>query len=112
MQHGEQSTSIVAPARPERPQVSIVVPVYNEEACVDEMVSRVQGVFAELPCDYELIFVNDGSSDATLERLVAVTETDPNVRYISFSRNFGHQHALAAGIDHAFGDAVVTLDGI
>ena len=111
MQHGEQSTSIVAPTRPERPQVSIVVPVYNEEACVDEMVSRVQGVFAELPCDYELIFVNDGSSDATLERLIAVAETDPNVRYISFSRNFGHQRALAAGIDHAFGDAVLTLDG-
>lgn len=111
MQHAEQSGGMPRPARPERPLISIVVPVFNEEACVGEMASRVRAVFSQLDCDYELIFVNDGSRDATLERAMAAAEADPHVRYVSFSRNFGHQYALAAGIDHAFGDAVVTLDG-
>jgi len=102
---------MTGPVRPNRPLISIVVPVYNEEACVDEMARRVRAVFSQLDCDYELIFVNDGSRDGTLERAVTVAKSDPNVRYLSFSRNFGHQYALAAGIDHAFGDAVVTLDG-
>ncbi len=111
MQHADQRSSIPGQERPVSPLISIVVPVFNEEACVDEMATRVRAVFSDIDADYELIFVNDGSSDATLQRIVAVGETDAAVRYISFSRNFGHQYALAAGIDHAFGDAVVTLDG-
>jgi dolichol-phosphate mannosyltransferase len=89
-----------------------VVPVYNEEACVAEMARRIHTVFDSIPdTDYELIFVDDGSSDATMQRIRECARVDERVRFISFSRNFGHQHALAAGIDHAFGDAVVTLDG-
>lgn len=98
-------------ARPSSTLLSIVVPVYNEEACVDEMLRRLEAVLAGLETDYEIIFVNDGSKDGTLAALRRVSENDERVRYISFSRNFGHQFALSAGIDHARGDAVVSLDG-
>ena len=64
---------MAGPARPDRPLISVVVPVYNEEACIDEMVVRMRTVFAEIDCDYELIFVNDGSNDATLDRLTAAS---------------------------------------
>jgi dolichol-phosphate mannosyltransferase len=111
MQHGDPPSSVPGLERPGRPLISIVVPVYNEEACVDEMARRVATVFSTVEADFELIFVNDGSSDDTLACITRTAETDPRIRYVSFSRNFGHQHALAAGIDHAFGDAVVTLDG-
>jgi glycosyltransferase involved in cell wall biosynthesis len=111
MQQGDHSSSTAGSARPDTPLISLVVPVYNEEACVEEMAARIRAVFADTDCKYELIFVNDGSRDETFARLVSTAAADANVRYISFSRNFGHQYALAAGIDHAFGDAVVTLDG-
>ncbi len=99
------------PARPEQPFISIVVPAYNEEGCIDEMLSRLRAVLAPLPGSYELIFVNDGSTDRTLELLRAHAEDDERIRFVSFSRNFGHQRALSCGIDHARGDAVITLDG-
>jgi dolichol-phosphate mannosyltransferase len=98
-------------ARPSPALLSIVVPVYNEEACVEEMVRRLEAVLSELHAEYEIIFVNDGSKDGTLAALRAVSKKDERIRYISFSRNFGHQFALSAGIDHARGDAVVSLDG-
>jgi glycosyltransferase involved in cell wall biosynthesis len=94
-----------------RPLISIVVPVFNEQDCVAELASRVASTLAESDVDYELIFVDDGSSDATMERIHAIADTDTRVRYLSFSRNFGHQMALFAGVDHATGDAVVSLDG-
>ena len=97
--------------RPASALFSIVVPVFNEEACVGEMASRIREVFAGIGDDYELIFVNDGSSDRTIEEIRGIAATDANVKYVSFSRNFGHQFALTAGIDHAGGDAVITLDG-
>jgi dolichol-phosphate mannosyltransferase len=96
--------------RPDDPLVSIVVPVYNEEACVNEMISRLKVVFEKLGVRWELIFVDDGSSDGTMKAIRAAA-SDERIQYVSFSRNFGHQVALSAGIDHAFGDAVVTLDG-
>jgi glycosyltransferase involved in cell wall biosynthesis len=97
--------------RPPRPLLSIVVPAYNEEGCVGEMVRRLEATLAPLDVDYEVIFVDDGSRDRTLDQLRNASAADPRVRYISFARNFGHQFALTAGIDHASGDAVVTLDG-
>ncbi len=93
------------------PDLSVVVPVFNEEACVAEMARRIRDVFASIPGDYELIFVNDGSSDGTLAEIHGQAQEDARVKFISFSRNFGHQFALTAGIDHACGDAVITLDG-
>src|SRR5688572_17253433 len=98
-------------ARPEYPLFSVVVPVYNEEACINEMVSRLKAVFGQAGARWEAIFVNDGSNDGTLEALRAYSAADERIQYVSFSRNFGHQVALSAGIDHAYGDGVITLDG-
>jgi len=97
--------------RPSHPLLSIVVPAYNEAGCIDEMVRRLTAVLSGLDADYEIIFVNDGSRDQTLERLRDQAARNPKIRYISFARNFGHQFALTAGVDHAAGDAVITLDG-
>jgi glycosyltransferase involved in cell wall biosynthesis len=88
--------------------LSVVAPVYNEEATIDEFYARVCGALEGLR--FELVLVDDGSTDgspATLDRLAA---TDPRVRVVFLSRNFGHQTALTAGLDHADGDAVVMLD--
>jgi glycosyltransferase involved in cell wall biosynthesis len=101
----------LAADRPTDPLFSVVVPVYNEEACVSEMVSRLKSVFAGANKRWELLFIDDGSRDQTLMRLRELAAHDERVQYVSFSRNFGHQVALTAGIDNAFGDAVITLDG-
>ncbi len=93
------------------PKYSLVVPVYNEQTCIEPMVRRIAEVMAPIEGDYELIFVNDGSRDGTLAAIQRAAGNDPRVRHLTFSRNFGHQIALAAGIEHASGDAVVTLDG-
>jgi len=108
-QPGDVDTN--APERPPRPLFSVVVPVYNEEDCIGEMSSRLHAVLEGLGADYEVIFVNDGSQDSTLARLEELAAGDPHIKYLSFSRNFGHQVALSAGIDHAAGDAVISLDG-
>jgi dolichol-phosphate mannosyltransferase len=97
--------------RPKDPLFSVVVPVYNEEACVSEMLTRLKAVFLSIGSRWEVIFVNDGSVDGTLRTLRACAAQDDRVQYVSFSRNFGHQVALCAGIDHAYGDGVITLDG-
>jgi glycosyltransferase involved in cell wall biosynthesis len=97
--------------RPERPLLSIVVPCFNEEGCVEEMARRLREALAETGCDWEAVFVDDGSSDATAERLRALAADDERIGFVSFSRNFGHQMALLAGIARTRGDAVVSLDG-
>ena len=88
--------------------VSVVAPVFNEAALVDEFHARVSSALGEIP--FELVIVDDGSTDATPERLERIADADPRVRVLSLSRNFGHQTALTAGLDHAGGDAVVMLD--
>jgi polyisoprenyl-phosphate glycosyltransferase len=90
--------------------VSVVVPVYNEQAVVFESYTRLKAVLDGLNESYELIFVNDGSSDATPVIVRRICETDPNARFIDFARNFGHQTAITAGMDFASGDAVVVID--
>ncbi len=75
------------------------------------MIDRLHRVFDESGTRWQVIFVNDGSTDGTLAELQRYADLDEHVEYLSFSRNFGHQVALAAGIDHAHGDAVITLDG-
>jgi len=88
--------------------LSVVAPVYDEEATIEEFHARVCSALEGLP--FELVLVDDGSTDgspAALERLAA---SDPRVRVVYLSRNFGHQTALTAGLDHAAGDAVVMLD--
>lgn len=91
-------------------KVSVVVPSFNEEGNVIILAEKLAKVFAEIGCAYEVIFVDDGSSDLTLERLQTLHESNPHVHYLSFSRNFGHQCALKAGLDHAQGDCVISLD--
>ena len=92
-------------------RISIVVPVYNEEDNIAHFVQSVTAVMAELPYDYELLFIDDGSRDRSREILRALGASDPHVQSIFLARNFGHQLALTCGIDHADGDAVITMDG-
>ena len=90
--------------------ISIVVPVYNEEEVVLESYKRLKGVMESLNEPYEMIFVNDGSRDATPVIVRRICEADPTVHFIDFARNFGHQTAITAGMEYASGDAVVVID--
>ncbi len=94
------------------PLVSLVAPVYCEEELIEEFYARVKAMLAGLApkYDHEIVLVNDGSTDRTLEILKGLAERDPHLRVASFSRNFGHQMAITAGIDLAAGDAVVIID--
>lgn len=92
-------------------KVSVVVPMYYEEKVVDECYSRLKKVFEELKdYEYEFIFVNDGSKDKTYELLEKIADKDKNAKVISFSRNFGHQAAVTAGLQYVTGDAIVIID--
>ena len=91
-------------------QLSVVIPMYNEEPVVALLRAAVERFAAELACDLEVILVNDGSSDGTLNLIVAWAHEDPRVKIIHLSRNFGHQISATAGLDYASGDAVVLLD--
>lgn len=90
--------------------VSIIVPMYFEELVAEECYKQLSIVMGSCSCAYEIVFVNDGSTDRTLEILQGIAEKDSHVRIISFSRNFGHQAAVTAGIDKAKGDALVIID--
>lgn len=89
---------------------SIVVPVFNEELVVEESYKRLKQVMDTAKEGYELIFVNDGSKDKTAEILRKICKTDQHVKLVDFSRNFGHQTAITAGMDNASGQAVVVID--
>jgi len=91
--------------------LSIVVPVFNEELIIEELVRRLVAVAGSITEAYEIIFVNDGSRDGTLLKLKLLCEDDARLHFISFSRNFGHQIAITAGMDYSSGDAIVTIDG-
>ena len=94
------------------PLLSVVVPVKNEEDGIFPFVERVGGILDGIAGDqgWEILFVDDGSSDATLAAIVAANQRDPRVRALSLSRNFGKEAALSAGIDHARGNAVIPMD--
>lgn len=89
---------------------SIVVPVYNEELVIKESYIRLSNVMDKTKENYEIIFVNDGSSDKSKEQLQRICEVDKNVKLIDFSRNFGHQAAITAGMELSSGEAVVVID--
>jgi dolichol-phosphate mannosyltransferase len=93
--------------------ISLVVPIYCEQEVIDEFYRRAKAVLVSLEPRYghEIVFVNDGSTDRSLELLRALAARDPRVRIVDLSRNFGHQKAITAGLDHATGDAVVVIDG-
>lgn len=91
--------------------ISIVTPVYNEEGNVVYFHDEVTKVMKDVPMEYEIIYVNDGSKDRTDELIHQLAESDPHVRALTFARNFGHQIAITCGMDFAVGDAVITMDG-
>ena len=90
--------------------ISIVVPMYFEEEVAQECYNRITAVMNSNHYNYELVFVNDGSTDRTLEILEQLAMNDNRTKVISFARNFGHQIAVTAGIDYAKGDAIVIID--
>lgn len=89
---------------------SIVVPLYNEELVVDETYKRLKTIMDSTLENYEIIFVNDGSSDATRKKVEQICIKDISVRLVNFSRNFGHQCAITAGMEVSLGQAVVVID--
>lgn len=95
---------------PNDPRYSIVVPVYNEEDVLIELYNRLDKVLTDLDGKTEIIFINDGSQDRTLELLKELHQQDSRIKIIDFSRNFGHQLAITAGIDHASGQACIIID--
>lgn len=95
----------------EKKKVSLVIPMYYEEEVANKCYEKVKEILNELEkYDYEIIFVNDGSKDKTLEILEKIAEKDKKVKVISFSRNFGHQAAVTAGLKEVTGDAIVIID--
>jgi polyisoprenyl-phosphate glycosyltransferase len=93
-----------------RELVSVVVPMYFEEEVAQECYNRLKAVMNDNEINYEFIFVNDGSTDRTIEILKEISIVDHRSKVIDFSRNFGHQTAVTAGIDYAKGDAIVIID--
>jgi glycosyltransferase involved in cell wall biosynthesis len=93
------------------PDLSIVVPIFNEEKSIPLMYDRLVNAIGSITANFEIIFVNDGSKDNSFFELVRLSKVDSRVRYINFSRNFGHQIAVTAGLDHSKGSAVVIIDG-
>lgn len=104
----ESDATAVAPSK--RVVLSIVLPVFNEALTLPELYRRVTTVLNTLHEPYEMIFVNDGSADQSLETLTALAGDDPRVKIVNFSRNFGHQLAITAGLDYSRGQAVIVMD--
>jgi glycosyltransferase involved in cell wall biosynthesis len=93
------------------PDISLVIPIYNEAANLDALHSEITEAFSSWGRTYELILVDDGSRDGSFERLAAIHAADPRVRVVQFRRNFGQTAAFAAGFAHARGRLIVTSDG-
>ncbi|HOF46069.1 MAG TPA: glycosyltransferase family 2 protein, partial [Bacteroidales bacterium] len=94
----------------EKRKLSLIIPCFNEEKVVNETYKRVKSVLSTIDCHSEIIFINDGSSDNTYFLLQQLAEKDKSVKVIGFSRNFGHQQSITAGINHCTGDIAAILD--
>ncbi|MCB9457178.1 MAG: glycosyltransferase family 2 protein [Anaerolineaceae bacterium] len=94
----------------ENPRYSIVAPIYNEEGNIQKLYDRITLVMDSTGEEWELVTVNDGSRDRSFEMLSELAAKDSRIKVVNFARNFGHQLAVTAGIDHASGDAVVVID--
>lgn len=90
--------------------ISVIIPVYNEETNIFRLHSQLRQTLAKLTENYEVIFVNDGSTDKSLSLIRELARQEPTVKFIDFSRNFGHQVAVSAGIDKARGAAIIIMD--
>lgn len=106
----DSATRHLLQPRPHPAKLSLIIPMYNEEAVIGHVRPAIQAFARTLACSLELVLVNDGSTDGTLEHLAEWAAKDASVKVLHLSRNFGHQIAATAGLDHATGDAVVILD--
>jgi polyisoprenyl-phosphate glycosyltransferase len=95
------------------PLLSVVIPIYNEQATISELYRRLTHVLSQNLAElaYEIVFVNDGSTDGSIQILTKLHADDPGVKVVNLSRNFGHQAAITAGLDYAMGGAVICMDG-
>lgn len=89
---------------------SVIIPIYNEQENIDLLYQRLKKVSSDISSNHELIFINDGSKDASMRLILALAANDPSIKYIDFSRNFGHQIAVSAGLDYAQGKVVAIID--
>jgi len=92
-------------------EISVVIPLFNEEHLVGDLVERLKGVLTGIGDDFEIIFVDDGSSDGTVARLLGARKIDPRIKILELSKNFGHQAAFTAGMTFSKGRFVVMMDG-
>ncbi len=91
--------------------ISVISPIYNEADNINELYERTKTVFAGISEEFEFIMVENGSTDRSLEIIKALQKKDKRIKFVSLSRNFGHQGAILAGLAHASGEAVISLDG-
>jgi polyisoprenyl-phosphate glycosyltransferase len=91
--------------------ISVIIPCFNEEDNLNELTIRLNNSLHEVTSSFEILLINDGSADATLKKIKELVGQHPCIKYISLSRNFGHQIAVSAGLDHCRGQAVVIMDG-
>ena len=91
-------------------KISIVLPVFNEEENLHDMNTEIVGVVENMDMDYEIIYIDDGSTDRSFEILSDLRQQNSNIKIIQFRRNFGQTAGLAAGFDHAAGDVIITMD--
>ncbi|GCD09968.1 glycosyltransferase family 2 protein [Clostridium tagluense] len=89
---------------------SLVVPLYNEELVINESYYRLKSVMDRTLENYEIVFINDGSSDTTRDKMEDICKKDANIKLVNFSRNFGHQAAITAGMNIALGNAIIVID--
>jgi glycosyltransferase involved in cell wall biosynthesis len=106
----ERQLALQRSRRPANPLLSLVIPVFDEEDSIDLFIDTVVPILERGHLRYELVFVNDGSQDDTLSRLIVRSAADRHIRIVNLSRNFGKEAALTAGIDHAKGDVLIPMD--
>jgi len=95
---------------PDHPEISVVVPLYNEEMNIEALYSALNAILQCLNRKFEIVYVDDGSRDRSFELVKALNSKDNRVKGLSLSRNFGHQVALSAGMQHALGNIIITMD--
>lgn len=91
--------------------LSVIIPIYNEEKNLNELYKRLIDSVSKVSQEYEIVFVNDGSKDKSYNKIVEFANNNQKVKYINFSRNFGHQIAISAGLDYCKGKAIIIIDG-
>ncbi len=91
--------------------ITVIIPCFNEEDNLYQLIKRIDASFHTITTSFEILLINDGSTDATLQKIKELANQHACIKYISLSRNFGHQIAVSAGLDHCRGQAVVIMDG-